>query len=190
MEPKFWYLLKYLIKLELFISLSIIIGTASVFFITTMAMVSKFPKQYLVPYLFGEGYSGVIVSLLSLITLTMGHNPEQCGLIYFSAGVTFLIVTIILLWYSKHSRIYIYYMENNSENSSQGTNKRCTSFSEIMRIVKNIWPCVVIFDILLGTLYALQPALTALVVSENYGYGNPWNGEYRYCIICFDKNDM
>lgn len=138
-----------------------------------MAFVSKFPRNYLAYYLNGEGYSGVIVSTISLITVAIGNDPEQSVKIYFSVGILLLAVTFFLLWKSRYTSMYSCYMDNQLQNS------KCekASFSEILRIAKNIWPSIIIFEIMVTAVMTLHPGLTALVVSENYGHGNLWNGE-------------
>lgn len=148
----------------------------SVFFISSMVMVSKFPKEYLRPYLYGEGYSGVIVSLMSLSTLIMENDPDQSVMIYFNIGIALLIITLILLFFSKYSQPYIFYIGNGLENTKRGI----TSIREILKTGKNIWPSIVVFNIMVGTLVALHPSLTSLVVSEKYGNGNLWNGKYVF----------
>lgn len=139
-----------------------------------MVLVSRFPQQYLVPYLYGEGYSGVIVSLMSVGTLGIGNSAEQSVMIYFNVGIALLLLTMILLWYSQYSSAYIYYVGNNLENTGRGL----TSFSDIFKMFKKIWPSIIIFNITIGTIFALHPAITSLVVSEYYGHGIPWNGKY------------
>lgn len=139
-------------------------------------LVSKFPKQYLTPFLYGEGYSGVIVSLTNIVTLTIGNHPDDSVMIYFNVGIALFILTIILLWHSNYSSTYNHYVGTYLENSKRGI----TSFTEIIAIAKNIWPNIVIFNIMVGTLVALHPGLTSLVVSENYGNGSIWNGKFIF----------
>lgn len=150
-----------------------------------MAMVSKFPKEYLRPYLYGEGYSGVIVSLTSLLTLIMENDPDQSVMIYFNIGIALLVITIILLFYSKYSQPYVYYVGNHLEDTKRGI----TSIKEILKTGKNVWPSIVVFNIMVGTLVALHPSLTSLVVSENYGFGNLWNGKYM-CMFLLKKHTI
>lgn len=138
-----------------------------------MVLVAKFPSRYLIYYLLGEGYSGVIVSLMSLITLVIGSDPEEYVLIYFGVGIVFTLLTITLLWYSENSNVYNYYVSNSLDNAHRGF----TSFSDFMAVLKNIWPCIVIFNIMIVTLFSLHPSVTSLIVSENYGHGYVWNGK-------------
>lgn len=150
-----------------------IAGTYSVFFVSSMVLVSKFPQQYLIPYLYGEGYSGVIVSVINVGTIAIGNNNEESVLIYFTVGIVLLLCTMFLLGCSQYSRTYNYYTRNNFEN----TKRNMTSFSEIVMIGKKIWPSMVAFNITIGTIFALHPSITSLVVSESYGHGDVWNGK-------------
>lgn len=151
----------------------------SVFFISSMALVSRFPRNYLTTYLNGQGFSGVTISLISLITLAIGNDPQQSGLMYFCVGVVLLFITMFLLWYSKFSRTYVYYVGKSLEDTKPGL----SSFSEILGSLKNIWPSVVIFNIMVGTLFFVHPTVTTLVTSENYGHGNLWNGKLKTLIL-------
>lgn len=124
--------------------------------------------------MYGEGFSSLTVSLMSLATLAMGSGPEQYVLIYFNVGILFLVITMLLFWYSKYTKAYRYYAGKTEDVTHRGI----TSLSEISTVFGNIWPAIAVFGIVVGTLLLLHPSITSLIVSENYGYGNLWNGKY------------
>lgn len=138
-----------------------------------MTLVSKFPQKYLLPYLHGQGFSGVIVSTFNVFTLAIRSDPEQSVLLYFAIGVIILLITMALLWYSSKCEAYKYYVETKKDDN----NLKRTTFSEIKRTVKNIWPAITVSSITIGSGFALHPSITSLVVSEDYGKGYVWNGE-------------
>lgn len=140
-----------------------------------MELLSKFPANYLEFYLYGIGYSGVIVAFLNVITLIFGQDPEQSVFIYFNICILFLLITFTLLWYSKFTQVYNYYVEDKVEDNKRNS----VRFSEIIKTGKNIWPAIAVFNIVVGTTVSVHPALTSLVISENYGHGNIWYGKYK-----------
>ncbi|CAH1971126.1 unnamed protein product [Acanthoscelides obtectus] len=158
----------------------------AVYQVTSLVLLAKFPGNYMKFFLFGEGVAGIFTSSLQVVCLAIGGEPETSALIYFCTGTFLLILTLVIFKVVKYLDIYDYYVTLNKEDTKRKTH----SFTEAMKVAREIWPCLVIFMTYVATLAATHPSVTSLVISENAGKGYTWNDKYFVPVITFLFSDV
>lgn len=141
--------------------------------IAVFVLLAKFPPYYTKVYLFGQGCAAVFNSLLQIVTLAIGTSTTVSANIYFGMGSTIMGLTLVLFHFSKYNRFYRYFMEHAEEDLLRDM----LSFSECRDILKIIWSVVFMY-VFFELAKIPHVPVTSLVVSENYGNGNKWNGKF------------
>lgn len=141
--------------------------------IAVFVLLAKFPRYYMKFYLFGEGCAAVFNSILQILTLAIGTSTKTSALIYFGIGSGVMSLTLILFFFSKYNDFYMYFVKHFKEDITRDM----LSVLELKQVLKTIWPVLLMF-----VFYELAKIphvpVTSLVVSENYGSGNNWNGKF------------
>ncbi|KAJ8985305.1 hypothetical protein NQ317_007092 [Molorchus minor] len=162
-------------------TLAVICGVLTLFQVSTLALIPKFPPSYMKTFLMGQGGSGVFNGCLQIICLATGTSTETSALFYFGSGTAVIFLALFMFFITKHLAFYQYYVEDNTvQMRKERLNKE-----EIKYIVKNIWFCIVICLIALVNLMLVHTSITGLVVSENYGVGNRWNDVFFVPTITY-----
>ncbi|KAJ8985297.1 hypothetical protein NQ317_007084 [Molorchus minor] len=140
-------------------------GVLTLFQISTLALMPKFPPSYMKTFLMGQGAAGVFNGCLQVICLATGTSTKTSALFYFCSGTAIIFLALFMFFISKHLAFYQYYVEDNTvQMRKERLNKE-----EIKYVVKNIWFCIAISLIAEVNLLVIHASITGLVVSENYG---------------------
>lgn len=123
-------------------------------------------------YLFGQGCAAVFNSILQITTLAIGTSTTISALIYFGLGSLIMGFTLVLFYFSRYNGFYKYFVEHAEEDLVRDM----LSLSRFRYILKIIWMILLMY-VLFDVAKIPQVPVTSLVVSENYGNGNDWNGK-------------
>lgn len=126
-------------------------------------------------HLYGAGTAGLFNATLQIICLYIGKDPTTTALIYFLGGTSVILITAICVYFSKYSQRFIYYLGDTVAH----TQKKTQTISEMWTTTKKIYPNVILMIVGVFVTGMGHPNITTLVVSENYGQGNPWNGLFN-----------
>ncbi|KAJ8985315.1 hypothetical protein NQ317_007103, partial [Molorchus minor] len=146
-------------------------SSMSLFHASSMMLISKFPPRYTQFYLYGEGSTGIFSAVMQIISLALSPSSTGAALIYFLTGMFTIALTLFLIYVTKFNYFVHYY----TSNDEQGTKRPVYKISEIFASLREIWPCVTIMFVIGILMTVTHPNITTLVVSENYGNGDPWS---------------
>ncbi|KAJ8985306.1 hypothetical protein NQ317_007093 [Molorchus minor] len=163
------------------LTLSVICGVLTLFQVSTLALIPKFPPSYMKMFLMGQGGSGVFSGCLQIICLATGTSTQTSALFYFCSGTAVIFLALFMFFITKHLAFYQYYVEDKTVQMR----KERLSKDEIKYVLKNIWSCIAICLIALVNLMLIHTSITGLVVSENYGVGNRWNDVFFVPTITY-----
>ncbi|KAJ8917740.1 hypothetical protein NQ315_005190, partial [Exocentrus adspersus] len=166
-------------------TLAIINAANATLQVAILVVLAKFPPRYLKFYLFGQGCASVFNAVLQIISLAVAPSTIASALIYFILGTSLMGLTFILFYFSDKNKFYTYFVEH-FEND---TTRNMLSFSEIKAVLQLIWPSILMY-ILYDFASLPHRPVTTLIVSENYGNGNPWNDIYFVPVITFLLGDI
>ncbi|KAJ8947222.1 hypothetical protein NQ318_001508, partial [Aromia moschata] len=162
----------------------ILINTmVSLFHASSMALIAKFPPQYVQWYLYGEGSSELVSAILQIMSLAISPSTETSALIYFVVGTIILGTTLLLIFVSKYSPLMQYHVHSDREDMD--TKRPVHTIAEIAATLRQIWPCILLTCVMYLTGVATHPNITTLVVSENAGSGSEWSDKYFVPVITF-----
>ncbi|KAJ8917739.1 hypothetical protein NQ315_005189 [Exocentrus adspersus] len=176
-----WQVLLFVITMA---TLAVINAANATLQVAILVVLAKFPPRYMKFYLFGEGCAAVFNAILQIITLAVGSSTIASGLIYFILGTSLMGLTFIIFYCSNKNEFYTYFVEHFEGD----TTRDMLSFSEIKAVLKLVWPSILIY-ILYDFAKLPHTPVTTLIVSENYGNGNPWNDIYFVPVITFLLGD-
>lgn len=123
--------------------------------------------------MYGSATSGLFSATLQIICLSIGKDPIATALIYFLGGTGVILITAICAYISKHSARFRYHLGDTIADTQRTTQ----TLVQMWHTAKKIWPNVILMIVGVFTAGMCHPNITTLIVSENYGHGNPWNGE-------------
>lgn len=115
--------------------------------------------------------STIFSAALQIVSLTFGFSEQNSALFYFLVGDLVIVLTLVGLVLAGRNEFYSYYMSGIRESNEEKLTLR-----EGWRLMKKIWPSVVMGGLMVLTNDASP---TALVVSEGEGSGD-WSGTYHF----------
>ncbi|CAH1155872.1 unnamed protein product [Phaedon cochleariae] len=166
--------------------LAIMNGILALFQVSTLALLSKFPENYMKTFLVGQGVGGIFSSGLQVVALILGTSSEASAMIYFLIGTLMALVTLILFYVTKHLNFYQYHIGSSLEE----VKRDLISLSEVRDIAGKIWSSLVITMAAALAYVPTHPAIAALVASEHRGDHTPWTEKYFVAVITFLFSDI
>ncbi|XP_023022244.2 equilibrative nucleoside transporter 3 isoform X1 [Leptinotarsa decemlineata] len=153
-----------------FFILTILVTVVNTFFAITFSisnytLMTRFPPEYIKIHTYGSSMSGVISALLQICCLVIGGSSLQVALIYYLCGTAILVVAAILIYLTKYSPLYHYYMEGIEEE----TNKPTPSFADLKEVFKRVWLVLLPMVLTIPVMGLSSTTITILVVSESTG---------------------
>lgn len=136
--------------------------------------IPRLPQLYLKFFLYGQGATALFSAVLQIISLSVGNSSTQVGLIYFGCGTALYIITLIMYIITKYLPMYQHYV-----NEKQLNVRAPPKFREMIRIIKKLWALIAIMSTCIISHSLTTPNISSLVVSENYGRGDPWSGKFH-----------
>ncbi|CAG9865091.1 unnamed protein product [Phyllotreta striolata] len=151
-----------------------------------LVYLSKFPVFYLKLNMFGSAVSGLLSTMLQIISLAVGRNSTQTALIYFGCGTLVIIFTLFLMYVKKYSPTVEYYLDKRKAKNATYT------LQEYWQVARQMWFIIVLCIINGGTVNMGHPNITNLVVSEGYtGTGeNLWYDKYFVVVATYLLYDI
>nr|XP_023018402.1 equilibrative nucleoside transporter 3-like [Leptinotarsa decemlineata] len=153
-----------------FFILTIIIMIINTFFTITLSisyytLMARFPPEYIKIHTYGYSISGVISALLQILCLVIGGSSTQVALIYYSCGLGIVMTAAVMIYFTKYSPFYQYYMEGIEEE----TKKPLPSLADLKETYKRTW--LVLLPLVLTTpvLGLSSTTIGILIVSESEG---------------------
>lgn len=140
---------------------------------SSFVLLSKFPSEYMKSFLIGQGVGGIFSSALQVLSLAIGTSSEASALIYFMLGSLLTSVTLALFYLSKNMTYYQYHIDNSVED----TKRDIIKVPELIDVSSKVWSSLVIVTASALAFVPTHPSIASLVVSEDYGKGNSWNGK-------------
>lgn len=152
------------------------LGSLNLFHVTTLGVVPKFPPSYMKTFLLGEGMAAIFSAILEIISLALGSSTIISALFYFISGTCLIVLSLVVYLLVSRTAFYQYYMQIELEDT-----KKKHSKEQIKATCLQIWPCLAIMITMFLSMNTMS--ITPLVVSENYGNGNKFNGKKRFVKV-------
>ncbi|XP_023022248.2 equilibrative nucleoside transporter 3 isoform X1 [Leptinotarsa decemlineata] len=156
-----------------------------IFQFSNLALISRFPNEYLKSQMYGTSSSGIISAVIQIICLAIGETPTESALIYFSTGTFILTVTLILAYVSKNLPFFQYYLGD----AVADVKKPVHTLTEMKEVTIRIWPLIGMMFVAIATMCISHSNITNLVVSECYGE-NQWCDKLFVPTITFLLADI
>ncbi|RKP11113.1 nucleoside transporter-domain-containing protein [Thamnocephalis sphaerospora] len=164
-------------------------------------LAARLPPRYVQGFLTGQGFAGLIASLVPL-AIVLGMDEEKANtlesvteraIIYFAFTAALMVVSLIAYILLRRLPIYLYYNPNDT-SVARDSAEATTSYSmrEVYVLTRSIWTYgVAVFLTLMVTL-ALFPSITASIVSMNPTQARWTNREVFVLIhfVIFNAGDM
>ncbi|CAH1183789.1 unnamed protein product [Phaedon cochleariae] len=153
----------------------------SLFMMSNMAMVSRFPPSYLKSHMYGTSVGILLGSVVQIVCLWIGGSSTQVALMYFLIGTVTCVITLAVAFMVHYIPRFNYYQGD----SIADTKKSLPSWDDLREVSKNLWP--LILGAFIGSLAMTMsgPAMTALVNSDHHEKGDPWTDKYFVPVLAF-----
>ncbi|XP_074034283.1 equilibrative nucleoside transporter 3 isoform X1 [Leptinotarsa decemlineata] len=166
-----------------FFILTIIISVVNTFFsitfsISNYTLMARFPPEYIKIQTYGSSMSGIISALLQICCLVIGGGSIQVALIYYLCGTAVLVTAAIMIYLTKYSPLYQYYMEGIEEE----TNKPMPSLADLKEVFKRIWLVLLPMVLTIPVMGLSSTTITILIVSES---GGSWGKKFFMPVSTF-----
>ncbi|XP_074030000.1 equilibrative nucleoside transporter 3-like isoform X2 [Leptinotarsa decemlineata] len=162
-------------------------SAVAVYQLSSMVLVAKFPSNFMKWFLLGQS-GGILTDLLQIICISVTDSAVDGALIYFLTGTVLVTANFCISFGIKYSKLYAYYTKDST--GDQETKKNTLSWSEMKNVIKLIWPGVTIVGTVIFTTNYIDPSVTSLVESQNYGDGSAWANKYFTPVIVFLLSDV
>ncbi|CAH1113068.1 unnamed protein product, partial [Psylliodes chrysocephalus] len=155
----------------------------SAFQSSSLLLVAKLPQDYLMYYMIGQNGT-ILTTLLQIVSLTVTTSSSTTGLMYFIVGTILILITLILLVLMIRTEVFNYYVTDTINESHTAT------FSDMKKLMKEIWPCQLLMCIFLFNICLISPSLTTLVVPQQGQYYDLWTSKYFIPVTVFLIGDV
>ncbi|KAG5893414.1 hypothetical protein JTB14_024327 [Gonioctena quinquepunctata] len=173
-----WQTLFFIITMVL---LAVSGGMFSLFRLSTIVVISRFPSNFMTAFIFGQSGGGILVALLQILSIAVSDSATISALIYFITGTLIILITLCMTIFFRKTYLYDRYMvESPGKNQPQSL-----PLPEIVEVTKKIWPCLLIVLSVMFMYSAVHPSITTLVVSEFYDDETAWSDKYFTAVVVF-----
>jgi equilibrative nucleoside transporter 1/2/3 len=110
-----WQNLFFIVSL---LSVAIMNAASAVLQGGSCGLASFFPKKYMQTLMAGQGLGGVLASIASIVTISLGSTPVESGFSYFLVALSVLVLSLIAFLILTHCDYYRYHLTGSLQYSS------------------------------------------------------------------------
>lgn len=162
----------------LFFSLTIVMVIlvsffSAVFQAALFGYTANFPQSCMHAVVIGQGLSGLLASLLRILTLITRTGPTTSGILYFLSSTVFVIFAIAVFW-SMDTEFTRYYLDprhnagpsSSPEESQQQMPARLGASPDLVKVIKTCWPMALTVFMTFTSTLSVFPAISVLILPE------------------------
>ncbi|XP_075154080.1 equilibrative nucleoside transporter 1 [Haematobia irritans] len=150
-----------------------------------------FPSEYMTAVVSGQALGGIFTALTFLVVLAFGAAPNVTAFIFFSIGITLILLNIICYAVVERKDFFKYYVEGGDKfkiiyddpTHSRTIDRGVALEPNIREVFSKIYVHAVTILLLYTTTLSVYPSVTILMQSEDYGKGKAWNDIYYMPVV-------
>ncbi|KAF7994482.1 hypothetical protein HCN44_003954 [Aphidius gifuensis] len=153
---------------------------STIFYGALVTITGLFSPNYITAYSAGQALSGIITTLIQILSLWIGMTHETSAFIYFmigNVGILCSILAYILLEKQKFFKSHVYKHQNIQKKKINTGDVEETKI-EYKKIFKIIWPHGLSMFLLYGVTYCVYPSINVLIKSQMAPSPNEWSDKY------------
>ncbi|KAG0715525.1 Equilibrative nucleoside transporter 1 [Chionoecetes opilio] len=148
-----------------------------------------FPEKYMTAVVSGQALGGVFASAARIVSLSTGAHTATSAFIYFMIAVVVMIFTLLAYLFMSKTDFYKHYTncqkpkKGSSEKGSGEAPQPERTFSEQVKVFKEIWPLGVSVGGVFAVTLAAFPVLCVSIIST--AEDKIWSEVYFQPVVTF-----
>ena len=167
---------------------------------TVFGMAGVAGPRYMQATILGMSIGGIIVALMSVVSLAAGDNIQKSALAYFTLSVLVIVTCIISYIALTKTKLMKFVLKKESDETNNDNISQSASLEKLQKyngesnlsIGKQIW-CIwkniytlacsvcLVFTVTIG----LMPSVISNIVSVKKSNGSDWTNKYFPSLVCF-----
>ncbi|KAK4289064.1 hypothetical protein Pmani_037946 [Petrolisthes manimaculis] len=132
---------------------------------STTGLAGMFHAVCMTSLLSGQTLAGIFSSLARIVSLAVGEEPIQSGLIFFTIADVFLVITLAGYVYLTNTEHYKNVKQELTKNSTVNTTTPRSDFTVYITVLKKIWPLGFTLGLTLLIVLSVFPGVVVYVTS-------------------------